>query len=99
MKMDVDGWLNRASLIPNAQGSHSAAQRVALTPELATLIFLHLDKPANFSAACHLFHGIATTAATVYTWFNRRYWKCEIFYALLLWRGLSKPMYIDVCLQ
>lgn len=64
--MDVDGWLNRSLSITNAQGLHSAAQRVALTPELATLIFLHLDKPAGFSAICRLFHGIAINPATVH---------------------------------
>lgn len=71
-------------------------QRVVLTPELATLVFLHTEQPAAFNATCRLFHEIATSPLAVYNWFDRRYYQCEQAYQLLRRRRLHKQQNIDV---
>lgn len=90
MELDTHAATRRASQ------TSSACQRVFLTAELATLIFLHLDEPAAFNATCRLFHGVASSKYAVYSWLNKRYWKCEQLYELLARPGLRKAEYVDV---
>lgn len=79
-----------------ANTSNSACHRVLLTPELASLVFLHVDHPAGFNATCRLFHNIASNKSSVYSWLERRFFECEQIYELLAWRGLRKSEYVDV---
>ncbi|KAK9899846.1 hypothetical protein P389DRAFT_4685 [Cystobasidium minutum MCA 4210] len=89
--MDID---KSTSAMGHAAGpSESACHRVVLTPELASLVFLHLDQPIHFNATCRLFRSIATNPAMVYAWFNMRFWKCELLYQLLKWKGCRSPYY------
>lgn len=74
----------------------TAGRRVALTPELATLVFLHVNKPEHFNTTCRLFHSIASSTYAVHSWFDRRYWKAEQFYELLLRSNLRQLKYVDV---